>query len=324
MFQRAIVRSFGSPSRVVELEAYLPGELARGQVRIIMKTTTINPSDLITISGAYRSRTPLPFMPGFEGVGVITEIGPGCSRLVPGQRVIPIGTPGSWQNMKDNAEEWCLVVPDGLDDQQAATSYINPLTAWAMLHEEYRIRPGMTVAVSAAGSAIGRMIIRLANDMGITPVAFYRSEQAGINLFGLSAKKFRYGNSSSLAEICSHWAGPKIDAFFDCVGGGDAVAFSRLIKPGGLFVHYGLLSGQPITSSSWIREDVNIRLFHLRNWIRTVPREQVHQAYHRVTALISAGEISTDVRARYPLHQITAALIEAETASPHGKVLLDH
>lgn len=324
MFHRAVVRDFGDPTQVVELEAFLPGEIAPGQVRVSMTTSTINPSDLITISGAYRSRTPLPFMPGFEGVGIVTEVGAGCSRLVPGQRVIPIGTAGSWQNVKDNAEDWCLLVPDGLDDEQAATSYINPLTAWAMLHEEYRIRPGMTVAISAAGSAIGQMIIRLANGMGITPIAFYRSDKAGSNLIGLSAEKIQYDTSASLSEICARWPGPKVDAFFDCVGGEDAAAFSRLVKPGGLFAHYGLLSGKSIATSSWVRKDVNIKLFHLRSWIRTVPLEQVHRAYDRVTALTCVGDISTDVRARYSLDQVTAALVQAASSSPDGKVLLNH
>ncbi|HHL2559667.1 TPA: hypothetical protein ACQ31I_001533 [Yersinia enterocolitica] len=36
-----------------------------------MQFSTINPSDLITISGAYSSLTPLTFVPGLEGVGIV-------------------------------------------------------------------------------------------------------------------------------------------------------------------------------------------------------------------------------------------------------------
>lgn len=322
MLHRAVVRDFGEPNRVVELERYTPGELEQGHVRVRMTMSAINPSDLITISGAYRSRTPLPFLPGFEGVGVVTEVGTGASRVKPGQRVLPIGTAGCWQNSKDNAEDWCLAVPDRLSDESAATSYVNPMTAWVMLNEAYGIRPGMKIAVSAAGSAIGQMIIRLANIIGIVPIAFYRSETSGTRLSALKVERVQYENSRSLAEICTHWLGPKVDVIFDCIGGEDAVSLAKIVTPGGQFIHYGLLSGQPIPSASWPRHELNLHLFHLRSWIRQVPIEYVQQIYDRVSALIVSGEICTLIRARYQLDDITTALEDALVPSPNGKVML--
>lgn len=87
---RAVVRRFGPAIESVQFESYAPALLKVGELRVKMQFSTINPSDLITISGAYSSRTPLPFVPGFEGVGIV-EAG---SELV-GQRVLPLGSAGA-------------------------------------------------------------------------------------------------------------------------------------------------------------------------------------------------------------------------------------
>ncbi|MDN6242154.1 alcohol dehydrogenase catalytic domain-containing protein, partial [Corynebacterium variabile] len=47
-----------------------PGEPAPGQVRVRMTATTVNPSDAVTVSGAYMSRTTFPMIPGFGGVSL--------------------------------------------------------------------------------------------------------------------------------------------------------------------------------------------------------------------------------------------------------------
>ncbi|WP_370040036.1 alcohol dehydrogenase catalytic domain-containing protein [Sinorhizobium fredii] len=55
----------------------------------------MNPSDLIPVTGAYRARTELPFVPGFEGVGVVRRVGTGVHHLKSGDRVVPIGASGA-------------------------------------------------------------------------------------------------------------------------------------------------------------------------------------------------------------------------------------
>ena len=74
---RAVVRAFGDPRQVIDLEEAERPEPGPGEVEIRIRRAAINPSDLIPVTGAYRSRTPLPFVPGFEGVGEIVRLGEG-------------------------------------------------------------------------------------------------------------------------------------------------------------------------------------------------------------------------------------------------------
>ncbi|KAK1624014.1 chaperonin 10-like protein [Colletotrichum phormii] len=91
---RAIVNSFGPAKDVVQIEDYEPSPPGPGQVRVRMLLASINPSDLVTISGAYPLRTTLPHVPGFEGVGVVESLGEGVADLTLGQRVLPLGGAG--------------------------------------------------------------------------------------------------------------------------------------------------------------------------------------------------------------------------------------
>ncbi len=324
MHQRAIVHEFGDAREVVELERYDPGPLAADKVRVRMTVRAINPSDLITISGAYRSRTQLPFLPGFEGVGVVEACGADVSGSRRGARVVPIGSAGAWQGVRDCDPSWCLQVADGVDDEQAAMSYVNPMTAWAMLHAVAKIRPGMRIAVTAAGSAIGQMIVKLANSVGLRPIAFLRSERAARNIAHLSADVVRYAGGDALSGLCgSASAVEKVDRIFDCIGGRESLALACLLREGGMFVHYGLLSGQPIPPEFWsARRDIDFKMFHLRNWIREVPIEQVHSTYAQVSASIVTGDIRSGIRERYALGDVKSALRDAINPSAEGKVLI--
>ena len=68
------------------------GSLAPHEVSVRMIAAAVNPSDAVTVSGAYASRTTFPFVPGFEGVGVIERAGPGVPEQMIGRRVLPIGS----------------------------------------------------------------------------------------------------------------------------------------------------------------------------------------------------------------------------------------
>src|SRR5699024_12823521 len=63
--------------------------LADHAVDVAMLAGTLNPSDAVTVSGAYVSRTTFPFVPVFEGVGVIRRVGSAVAARAIGCRVLP-------------------------------------------------------------------------------------------------------------------------------------------------------------------------------------------------------------------------------------------
>ncbi|TAU38143.1 oxidoreductase [Rhizobium leguminosarum] len=323
MQYQAVVRKFGLAQDVVELEQAALPPLRRDEVRVRLLARAINPSDIITISGAYSGRTTLPFIPGFEAFGVVEQCGEEVHGLSPGARVLPVRSAGGWQEFKDTDPGWCLRVPDELTDFEAATSYVNPMTAWLMLHAKIGLRPGMRIAINAAASSIGSILISLANAAGVEPVAIVRSEGSLERLRGRVEAVIidREENESDLAAGLAGRHG--LDAVLDCVGGVRAGTLAGALRPGGRFVHYGLLSGQSIPNSFWASHpDISFSYFHLREWVHSEAMDNVQHAYSKVAAHIASKVIETEIREVFPLESVRQALQSALPFRTGGKVLL--
>ncbi|NZD63717.1 zinc-dependent alcohol dehydrogenase family protein [Rhizobium sp. WYCCWR 11290] len=321
MQYQAVVRKFGPAQDVVELEQAALAPLQHDQVRVRLLARSINPSDIITISGAYSGRTTLPFIPGFEAFGVVEQCGEEVNGLSPGTRVLPVRSAGGWQEFKDTDPGWCLRVPDELTDFEAATSYVNPMTAWLMLHAKIGLRPGMRIAINAAASSIGAILIGLANAGGVEPVAIIRSEQSRERVRGrLEAVIIDRADGDLAAGLAGRHG---LDAVLDCVGGACASVLADALKPGGHFVHYGLLSGQSIPASFWASHpDIAFSYCHLREWVHAEAMSEVQRAYSEIAAQIASKVIATEVREVFPLERIGQALQAALSFRTGGKVLI--
>lgn len=312
--QAVVARRFGAPLEVLRLEDVPTPELGQGEARVRMIASPINPSGLIPVTGAYASRTDLPFVSGFEGVGVVEKVHEAADQALLGRRVLPVGFAGGWQQQKVTPLEWLIPVPDGLSDEQAATAYINPLTAIRMV--EAHANPATNRAVvDAAGSAIAPIIAHLLKARGIEVIGLVRT-----------ARRLDTSLFDQVLPTCHpDWerALGSVDVAFDCVGGDLGTRLGRLLSPGGALVHYGLLSGAPLDPTLWEeRPDITVDLFRLRGWVHGVDKQSLHDAFATAFGLIREGAIRTNVQASFPLGEFTRAIELATAFGSNGKVLL--
>lgn len=315
-----LVRQFGDPEQVIELldaERVAP---AAGEVEIEVSLAAINPSDLIPVTGAYRARTELPFVPGFEGVGVISRVGKDVGDLKPGDRVMPIGASGLWQQFLVRPANWCFRVPDDISDSQAAMSYVNPLTALRLV-EELRMHfgslEGRAVAVTAAGSAIGGMLMKLIEREGMVPTAILRSKK--------SLARFDARQRISITDGSDLPPATTFDAVLDAVGGTLAGALIRQsIHRGGTLIQYGALSGVPVPQEAIAaRADVRFAFLWLRTWIHSAGRAAIEAAFARSFAGLRDGLFASPVAATYPISRLADALAHQADPRRDGKILID-
>jgi NADPH:quinone reductase-like Zn-dependent oxidoreductase len=313
---RAVVRAFGDPRQVIGLEEAERAAPGPGDVEIRIRRAAINPSDLIPVTGAYRSRTTLPFVPGFEGVGEIVRLGDGVTGLSVGQRVLPIGASGLWQQHLVRPADRCFAVPDILSDDQAAMAYVNPLTAFRLVdavREHFGTAAGQRVGVTAAASAIGKMLLVLLAEASFHPVALVRSAATAARL----AESFP-------GEIVTGALLPPLDAVLDAVGGAPGNGLFRHLGHGGAFVQYGALSGaqlDPILVAAR-REEVAFSFLWLRNWVHSAPRPAIEAAFERSFSGIRAGSLGSAVDTVFRLSDLPAALARQDDPSRIGKLLI--
>ena len=264
------------------------GELRAGEVVVRMLVSTFNPSDAVTVSGAYASRTAFPLVPGFEGVGIIDRIGPGVPTSALGQRVLPIGSPGAWQECKRIDHSWCIPVPDDIPTDVACFAYINPLTASLMV--ECFCHGVHSVLIDAATTTIAGHLKTLLEQWGIETVTVGRTwGTVGVD------KQF--------------------DVAFDCVGGEMGRRVARAVKPDGVVVHYGLLSGEPLGETGR-----RVEMFRLRDVVHACPRSELPELFADVFSQLRVGRLRSLVAREVDLGDVPAVLREYQPRE--GKLLI--
>src|SRR5437762_9742415 len=130
----AIYSAHGNPADVLRVESQPWPTPGPDEVVVEMRAAPINPADLNAIEGKYPGKREVPAVPGFEGSGIVSELGKNVSKLTIGSLVILPHDIGTWREACAVKAKQLVVVPSGVDPVQAAMLKINPLTAWRLLH----------------------------------------------------------------------------------------------------------------------------------------------------------------------------------------------
>jgi NADPH:quinone reductase len=316
---------FGNPAEVLRVEDVARPEPGPGQVLVRMRARPINPSDLLMVQGLYGSLPQLPATPGLEGMGEVAAVGGGVTHLSAGQRVIPLGVAGTWQEYLLAGAAQVLPVPDAVSDQTAAQFVVNPLTAWIMTVEELGLKPGEWLLQTAAGSTLGRVVLQLARLRGFKTINVVRRRAQAEELKALGADEVISTDDEDLVERVKEITGPAgLTKAIDAVGGQTGGAVVRALGRGGVVLVYGLLSMEPmpVDSGRMIFTTSTIRGFWLGDWFRTAPAESQQAVTAELLRLMATGEVVPPVEAEYPLSEVLTAIEHSVRPGRGGKVLL--
>jgi NADPH:quinone reductase-like Zn-dependent oxidoreductase len=316
---------FGEPAEVLRLHEAPDAAPGVGELLVRMTARSINPSDLLTIRGTYARHTPLPSIPGWEGVGTVIAAGPGAPTELVGRRVLPLRGAGTWQELVTAPAEWAVPVPEAVPDAAAAQLYINPIAVWLMLTAELRLAPGSVVLVNAAGSACGRIAAQLCRELGLRMVGLVRSGAYTQELLALGATAVVDGTREPLAPVLTrlgvaHGAAAGLDA----IGGADGAALLDHLAPGGVLLSYGLLSGALLRPdpADLARRGVSASDYWLRRWVERCSAAEWRAAFGAIIDRVADGRLALPVASTYDLADIAPAVRAAEASGRAGKVLL--
>jgi NADPH:quinone reductase-like Zn-dependent oxidoreductase len=321
---------FGDPREVLKVgEAPLP-QPRPGEVRVKMKLVPINPSDLMVVSGQYGRLPSLPATPGFEGVGVIDAVGPGwlakIRGLRPGRRVaVPNTRGGTWQEYVVLPAKQALPVPDDLPDEQIASFFVNPATVIVMIEHILRVRRGDWLVQTAAGSALGRMVIRLGKHLGFHTINLVRRRALVEDLKQIGADEVVVsGEDNLLTRVQQATGGSLVPFALDPVGGPGVVEVVGTLGPHGRLLVYGTLSGEPIPLDprALMVAQRSIEGFWLSEWTKQQGILTMIGLIRRIVALMRAGVLTTPIAAVHTLDELGTAVELAQRAGRDGKVLL--
>lgn len=308
----------GPPEEVLAVRDVPTPTPGRGEVLVRMRLSPINPSDLMYVRGQYGLKPETPATPGFEGVGVVEASGGGLlGWFRVGKRVAVINDRrGNWSELTVTSARQVVPVPADIPDELAASYFVNPMTALVLLEHVLKAQPGDWLMQTAAGGALGRMIVRLAKRSGVRTLNVVRRPEHVEELKRLGADEVVL-ESDPLPDRA-------VPFILDPVGGDLATRVLDRLAHGGRMVIFGSLTGQPVRVDprALIIGSKSVEGFWLADWMKKQRVLKLLRLFRRVGQLTREGVLATDVGRTFPLDQVREAVAEAARPGKAGKVLL--
>lgn len=220
---------------MVEDEEPRPGQ---GEVRVRVLAAGVSFTDSMLRAGTYLGVPKAPFTPGYELVGVVEEVGPGCKRLRVGDRVGSLTVWGADAERVCVLEENAVPVPEDLDPGEVLGLVFTYMTAYQILHRTANVKPGETVLMHGAAGRVGTAVLELAAVDGLRMYGTCSARDfAAVERLG--AVPIDYRNEDFLTRIRELTNGEGVDVVLDGLGGRLSLRSFRALRRDGRLVVFG-------------------------------------------------------------------------------------
>jgi NADPH:quinone reductase-like Zn-dependent oxidoreductase len=276
-----------------------------GEVRIAVRTTSVNPVDWLIRSGAVKDMMPVgfPHIPGKDAAGIVDEIGEGVTGVEIGDAVFGLTSGGAAEFAV--LEAWAHK-PDALSWDQAGGAGAVVETA-TRTFDLLGVTTGTTLLIEGAAGGVGTAAVQLAIARGATVIGT-ASERNHEFLAGLGAIPITYG--SGLVERVAALAPQGVDAVLDTAGSGSLI---DLVKIAGD-------ASKVVTITDFTAAEHGVRFSRSEGSGGAFVRGYAGLAV--AAALATEGRFTVPVHAVFPLEKAAEAHELSASRHVRGKIVL--
>lgn len=319
---------FGDASvlKVEEIKDLSPGT---GEVTIKVEAIGLNRAEIAFRQGKYLERPKtLPSGLGYEAAGTIEAIGAGVKDYAIGDKVstIPAFSMSTYGVYGEKAivPAYALAkYPERLSFEQAASIWMQYLTAYGALIEYSKIKTGDYVVITAASSSVGYAAIQLCNACGAIPIATTRGATKKAQLLEAGAKAVIITDEENLADkVMDITSGHGADVIFDAIAGSLLKTLAQAAAPSATIYLYGSLSAEvtPYPLFMALKKGLIVRGYTLME-ITTKP-DLLEHAKKYVFDKLEAGLLEPVIDSVFKLDKIVEAHKYMESNKQNGKIVV--
>jgi NADPH:quinone reductase-like Zn-dependent oxidoreductase len=323
----ALIRSVGTaPEYVEEVEE----PTARSSdVLVAPEMVAVNAIDLaIANGGVPLPPSPLPYVPGREGVGKVLSPGPLEGRRVWFEAPGGLGGNGSMAERALTNREIMVEIPDEVTSEVAARYGISGTAAWLSLQWRGQIQRGETVLVLGASGVVGQIAVQAAKYLGAGRVVAAARSVDDARLFRDADAVVPLDDSLDLAAQLQDAANGRIDLIIDPLWGSPAIAAIEAANDGARLVQMGSsasakadLAGFLLRPQTYLATHISGRnISILGHTNMAVPTSVRADAYRHLIAAVASGDIDVPGMT-YPLDRVADAF-RAQQQSAHQKIVI--
>lgn len=322
----------GGPDKLEINEVESPSAIP-GHVVIDVKSGSINFPDVLMIQGLYQYQPPLPFTPGGESAGIISEIGEDVTKFKVGDKVFAMTGTGAFAEKILAHEGSCTLIPDSMDYDSAAALSMTYGTSLYALKQRANIQPGETLLVLGASGGVGIAAIELGKAMGAKVIAAastqdkidmcmaHGADEGFIYPSGNLDREQQKELSNKIKELTS---GIGANVVYDPVGDSYAEPCLRATAWEGRYLVIGFAAGEipKIPLNITLLKGCQIVGVFWGAWVGQFPDEN-KKNFDELFKLHAEGKINPEVSQRYALEDSAEAFSHLANRKAKGKVIIN-
>jgi len=326
-YKSVIVTRKGSPEVLKIIENDLRAPLA-GEARMRVLATSVGRTDIGYRKGDLSFAPKIPFVPGYEILGIVDAVGEGVTNVAVGDRVAALIGHGGYTEYIYLGKEHLVHVPATLDPAEAVTLILNYVSAYQMLHRSAQVKAGDKALIIGASGGVGTALLQLGKLANLIMYGTASRNKHNM-LTELGAIPIDYHTQDFVNVI--HQVEPNgLDFVFDGVGGDYAERGFTVLRRGGILVEYPAPSAGFFTL---LRGMAKLTLANFRQKGKSVKSYGASALYRMdkrpfmddlpvLFNLLNEGKIKPIIAEKFPILEAAKANEVLESGQVIGNVVL--
>eukprot|EP01023_Acetabularia_acetabulum_P061076 TRINITY_DN7365_c0_g1_i7.p1 TRINITY_DN7365_c0_g1~~TRINITY_DN7365_c0_g1_i7.p1 ORF type:complete len:343 (-),score=52.98 TRINITY_DN7365_c0_g1_i7:367-1395(-) len=313
----------------LELSEYKEPKLLNGDdVQIAVAYAGVNFFDLLIVQGLYQEKPELPFIPGAEISGIVTEIGKNVYKIRKGDKVIGCCPKfGGFAEVTVLPQNVVFALPEGLNLREAAGFPTVFGTAHLSLKYRANIQQNQSILILGASGGVGSAAVQICLHYNMTIVSVTKGKEKCKFLRYLGVHHVidlgdcpKKGDVSKQIKKC---VPSGVDVLFDVVGGDLFKEGLRTVKWGGTILVLGFAAGTipSIAANLLLVKNLTVHGVYWGSYMQNMPKIW-HQSVNECLQMWAMGQIQVPVSHCFPLSQASQALGVLKDRKAKGKVVL--
>ena len=299
----------------------------RGEVRVRLEASGVNPADVARRGGGYRAMDYPRVIPNSDGAGIIDQIGDGVTRFSVGQHVWLFNGQRNGRAFGTAAEYIALdeklvtPLPDDVTFAQGATLGIPAMTAWTCLYSDGSLL-GKTVFVAGGAGAVGHYAIQLAKWGGARVIASVSSQGKAEQARRAGADAVvNYKTDDVVEKVMVFTSGRGVDRIVDVDFGGNIDTTLKIMALNSTIALYASNGNRApvLPMRDMMEKCITLRALVLF----ALPWEFLHAAQTDISKWLAADKRLHNVSAEFALSGTAQAHLAVERGDKIGTVTVN-
>ncbi len=303
-----------------EMDTPKPGP---GEVRVRLRASGVNPSDVKNRAGTTRKIAFPRVIPHSDGAGEIDQVGEGVSQKRVGERVWTYWA--AWKRPFGTAAEYVVLpehlavrLPERISFDAGAALGIPAMTGYRAI-EIADAQKGMTVLVAGGAGSVAQYAIQFAKARGASVIATISSEQKAKAAHEAGADHAINYRTENVGERVMQITDRKgVDAVIELDLAANAKLLPAVLRPRGQVVIYGTMPEATIPASFCLVNTIRLQFF----LVYELSQDERARSIAGITRMLEENRLLNRVGPTFGLDQIVAAHEAMEAARDIGKIVV--